>query len=113
MTCCRRPSSEVKPQSLTEALAVPTGGKQLTLWGDVWRKLKRDKRFWVASGADRDLRADGDRAIPVPARRIRTCARSPTRALSPSKAHWFGTDILGCDYYTRVLYGARTSLEVG
>jgi ABC-type dipeptide/oligopeptide/nickel transport system permease subunit len=34
-------------------------------------------------------------------------------ALSPSKSHWFGTDILGCDYYTRVLYGARTSLEVG
>ena len=29
------PESEVKPQSLTEALAMPTGGKQLTLWGDV------------------------------------------------------------------------------
>ena len=44
------PESEVKPASLTEAIAVPTGGKQLTLWGDVWRKLKRDKRFWVSSG---------------------------------------------------------------
>ena len=43
------PESEVKPQSLTEAIAMPAGGKQLTLWGDVWRKLKRDKRFWVSS----------------------------------------------------------------
>jgi ABC-type dipeptide/oligopeptide/nickel transport system permease subunit len=33
--------------------------------------------------------------------------------LSPSREHWFGTDLLGCDYYTRVIYGARTSLEVG
>jgi hypothetical protein len=31
----------------------------------------------------------------------------------PSRAHWFGTDILGCDYYTRVVYGTRTSFEVG
>jgi oligopeptide transport system permease protein len=33
--------------------------------------------------------------------------------LRPSAKHWFGTDILGCDYYARVIYGARTSLEVG
>jgi hypothetical protein len=34
-------------------------------------------------------------------------------AQTPGAEHWFGTDILGCDYYTRVVYGARTSLEVG
>ena len=43
------PDTEVKPHSMTEALALPTGAKQLTLWGDVWRKLKRDKRFYVAA----------------------------------------------------------------
>ena len=32
---------------------------------------------------------------------------------TPSAEHWFGTDILGCDYYTRVVYGTRTSMEVG
>lgn len=31
----------------------------------------------------------------------------------PSASHWFGTDTLGRDLYTRVLYGARISLAVG
>jgi peptide/nickel transport system permease protein len=31
----------------------------------------------------------------------------------PSHAHYFGTDALGRDEYTRVLYGIRTSMEVG
>jgi peptide/nickel transport system permease protein len=31
----------------------------------------------------------------------------------PSSAHYFGTDALGRDQYTRVLYGIRTSMEVG
>jgi oligopeptide transport system permease protein len=32
---------------------------------------------------------------------------------SPSRAHWMGTDALGRDLFTRVLYGARVSLAVG
>ncbi|MEI4472299.1 ABC transporter permease [Frigidibacter sp. MR17.24] len=36
-----------------------------------------------------------------------------TRIKPPSAAFWFGTDMLGRDIYTRVLYGARTSLVVG
>ena len=33
--------------------------------------------------------------------------------LPPSGAHWFGTDLQGCDYYANVIYGARTSLAIG
>lgn len=36
-----------------------------------------------------------------------------TRIKPPSAEFWFGTDMLGRDVYTRVLYGARTSLLVG
>ncbi len=31
----------------------------------------------------------------------------------PSAEHWFGTDAIGRDVYTRVVFGARTSLTVG
>ena len=32
---------------------------------------------------------------------------------SPSAEHWFGTDNLGRDIFTRILYGARYSLSLG
>ncbi len=35
------------------------------------------------------------------------------RYAAPSAAHWFGTDALGRDVYSRVIYGARISLQVG
>ncbi|WP_408906501.1 ABC transporter permease [Roseomonas sp. E05] len=35
------------------------------------------------------------------------------RTRNPSAAAWFGTDMLGRDVYSRVLYGARVSLVVG
>ena len=32
---------------------------------------------------------------------------------APSRAHWFGTDEVGDDVYTRVVLGARLSLQIG
>src|ERR1700693_742821 len=37
----------------------------------------------------------------------------PARLDSPSAAHWFGTDELGRDILSRVIYGARISMLVG
>jgi len=35
------------------------------------------------------------------------------RTRAPSAMYWFGTDVLGRDIYSRVLFGARVSLTVG
>src|SRR2546421_12758898 len=37
----------------------------------------------------------------------------PTRLARPSAAHWFGTDELGRDIFSRIIYGARISMLVG
>src|SRR5215470_10426222 len=37
----------------------------------------------------------------------------PGRLTPPSRAHWFGTDELGRDILSRVIYGARVSMLVG
>jgi peptide/nickel transport system permease protein len=37
----------------------------------------------------------------------------PSRLMGPSPAHWFGTDELGRDILSRIIYGARISMLVG
>ena len=37
----------------------------------------------------------------------------PARLMGPSSAHWFGTDELGRDILSRIIYGARISMLVG
>lgn len=39
--------------------------------------------------------------------------RVPEALLPPSADHWFGTDQLGRDVFSRMLYGARVSMKVG
>lgn len=82
-----------------------------SLWKDAWHRLIRNKmaviggvivilliiacvlgRFFVVSHETQDL---------------------VMRAQPPSSKHWFGTDQLGRDMLSRVLFGGRVSLMVG
>ena len=42
-----------------------------------------------------------------------TTIATSRRTRDPSALYWFGTDMLGRDIYSRVVYGARVSLTVG
>ena len=42
-----------------------------------------------------------------------TAISTARRTRVPSELYWFGTDMLGRDIYSRVLFGARVSLTVG
>jgi peptide/nickel transport system permease protein/oligopeptide transport system permease protein len=86
---------------------------QSSVWGDAWKYLRTNPLFLIgltimsvmvlmalfpsvfALGAD-----------PT------DCDLSMSRQ-TPSAAHWFGMDLQGCDYYSNVIYGARTSVAIG
>ncbi len=52
-------------------------------------------------------------AAPLCARYDPLAVRLPEALLPPSPAHWLGTDPLGRDVWSRLVYGARISLFVG
>jgi peptide/nickel transport system permease protein len=52
-------------------------------------------------------------AAPIVAPRSPEALDLANRRAAPSLTHWFGTDELGRDVLTRVLYGARVTLAVG
>jgi peptide/nickel transport system permease protein len=58
------------------------------------------------------LAAIGPAIVPYPADAI-GAMHLPQRLQPPSAAHWFGTDEMGDDIFTRVIVGTRTSLWIG
>ncbi len=81
-------------------------------WQDAWRRLK-ENRLAMAGLATiviiALLAAFGPLFSPYSySDQVLADANKP-----PSASHWFGTDNLGRDLLTRVLYGARISLSIG
>lgn len=75
------------------------------------RKFLSDKGMWLATGF---LLLVIIASIAVDYTGLDPEAINVKNMLAkPSPVHWFGTDELGRDYFTRVLYGARVSLIVG
>jgi peptide/nickel transport system permease protein/oligopeptide transport system permease protein len=84
----------------------------LTPKGDVWRRFRRNKLALVGLSVIVVMVLAAVFAPLVtfsdPSHIDAAISRQP-----PSAAHWFGTDLLGRDLYTRVVFGARVSLRVG
>jgi peptide/nickel transport system permease protein/oligopeptide transport system permease protein len=104
----------------TENLAKREDAASRTLWGDAWRRLRRNKLALVSIGwlvlllllsTTAGLWVPQHYGKPnyIPAGQAILAARF----LPPSAAHPMGTDDQGRDLFSRVIYGARTSLTVG
>ncbi|MHB9003883.1 MAG: ABC transporter permease [Coriobacteriia bacterium] len=85
-----------------------------TLWGDAWTRLRRNKLaiigltwiiFVTVATASADLWAKPMFGDPI--------SLEYGSLEAPSAQHPFGTDKLGRDVFSRVVYGARVSLAVG
>jgi peptide/nickel transport system permease protein/oligopeptide transport system permease protein len=113
---------EVPPEQEppTENLEKRAHSGTRTLWGDAWYRLRRNKLAlvsiaWlvllilaaVTAGLWVPQRYGKPNYVPAGA------AVMTRRFLPPSAAHPLGTDDLGRDLFSRVVYGARTSLLVG
>ena len=80
--------------------------------GGVWRRFRRNRLATVGAAI---ILIELAAAVLAPVITFADPADvDPAASLAPpSTRHWFGTDLLGRDVYTRVVYGARVSLEVG
>jgi len=82
------------------------------LWQQSWRRLQRNKPALAGAGL---LLAMIVLALLTPW--IAPWGYEQQNLLlgatPPSAAHWLGTDVLGRDMLTRILYGGRLSLAVG
>jgi oligopeptide transport system permease protein len=81
---------------------------------DAWVDLRRSPVFWLAATLVLLMVA----VAVAPGLFSRVDARSAPCQLAdslrrPDASHWFGFDKQGCDVYSRVIYGARSSVLVG
>ncbi|MEV4256137.1 ABC transporter permease [Spirillospora sp. NPDC049652] len=88
-------------------------GRAASLWRDAWYDLRHRVLFWAASAVlvlvalmAAVPRLFTDRGVN------QDCDPNLAKA-GPSGAHWFGTDLAGCDYYSHVVHGARPTLLIG
>lgn len=90
----------------------PAIGREGSLYADAWRQLRRRPMFIISGVMILILITMAvwpglfTRADP------RSCNLTDS-LLRPSREHLFGTDLQGCDYLARTVYGARVSISIG
>src|SRR5713226_2626467 len=91
---------------------VPTVRAPGGYYTDTWRRLRRSRSAMIGLavvGVFAALAA-GAPLLNLPDPIVQDLN---ARLLSPSRWHWLGTDDLGRDLLSRLIYGGRVSLPVG
>lgn len=95
-----------------EEIDVETIGRPASLWADAWVLLRKRPMFIISALLILLLILMA--VWPGLFTRVdpRDCNLVDS-LLRPSREHWFGTDLQGCDYYARTIHGARVSISIG
>jgi len=100
---------------MAQAQLQPTGAaavRERTRSSDLWRRFRKNKLALIGGTFVLAM-------VLVAAFAPAIAPYSPVKIVytetmqAPSRAHWFGTDDLGRDVLSRVIYGARNSLSAG
>ena len=86
--------------------------KPITLRSIIWKRFKKNKLALIGMvilSILAIIAIFADFIAPYPA----TTVDYANKKLPPSKEHILGTDELGCDVLSRLIYGARISLSIG
>jgi oligopeptide transport system permease protein len=85
--------------------------KEISMWQDTWRRLRKNKVSMISLVYVVVLTLSAVFAFAImPYGRDETDFDYTREA--PMSEHWFGTDKLGRDVFTRIVYGAQVSLGV-
>jgi oligopeptide transport system permease protein len=92
-------------------------GRQRGLWSDAWRRLFKNKLAVIAIAVLALIALTAFVGAHVgPTGRYAPNGQDYTaghRQIGPTMSHWFGTDQLGRDIFSRALEGVRISLQIG
>lgn len=86
--------------------------RRSSLWLDAWRRFTRD-RLALTGGVVLTVLALAAAAAPLLTRYAPNEVDLKQLDAAPSASHWFGTDDLGRDEFSRTLYAGRVSLSIG
>ncbi len=86
--------------------------KTSSLWGDAWKRFRRNKLALIGLGFIILLILVAIFADVIAPYSITDRDSGQFRS-PPSRDHLFGTDIIGRDVFSRVIYGSRVSLRIG
>jgi peptide/nickel transport system permease protein/oligopeptide transport system permease protein len=107
---------QAKPAPRGTIVSEEVVGKQVTLWSDAYARFKKNRlaMFGLAIVLVVILVAILAEVIaPYDPLAIESRTMVENSLLSPSPRHLMGTDILGRDVFSRIVFGSRVSLQVG